>query len=397
MANKSFILQGFTARTHKDAISELFDVDDIQRVIVSVAFVNLGGVELLEEHLQAHHSKAIAYIGIRNDITTIQGARRLLDLGVTLYTVDTGARRVIYHPKLYLVRGSQKAKLIVGSANLTPGGLNNNIEAGIVIECDLGHEGDRILVESIESSFEAARADYLDNITKITTATQLDTQHEIGLLLDEMTASPPRPASSGTSTSNDTTPRIRLKVSPISSSISAAKRSARKIAATLTGIPSSPATQEDKQAQTEGVELELVWQSKELTRRDLDIPTGSRTNRTKSINLDKGLLPEDVDHRHYFRDEVFNELSWTTTRTPTVDEAYAKFQLVVRGVDYGEFDLRIAHTTSTDTRSYLQSNAMTRLGWGPARDRVANPTLIGGRLSLFKDHANPKRFVLEID
>ena len=94
MANKSFILQGFTARTHKAAIHDLFDVEDIQRVIVSVAFVNLGGVELLQEKLQAHPDTTTAFIGIRNDITTIQGARRLLDLGVALYTVDTGTRRV---------------------------------------------------------------------------------------------------------------------------------------------------------------------------------------------------------------------------------------------------------------------------------------------------------------
>lgn len=405
MANKSFILQGFTARTHKEAIHDLFDVADIQRVIVSVAFVNLGGVELLEEKLQAYQDKTTAFIGIRNDITTIQGARRLLDLGVTLYTVDTGTRRVIYHPKIYLVRGAQQAKLIVGSANLTPGGLNNNIEAGIVVECDLGKEADQALVESIEASFDTAQAAHPDNITRITTAAQLDAQHEIGLLLDEMAASPPRPASSGTSTSNDTTPRIKLEVAPIVSSISAAKRAAKKVVATpaVQPVPQAgqvaqeePAPAEEAPAPTAGVELELVWQSKELTRRDLDVPTEERTHRTGSINLDKGLLPEDVDHRHYFREEVFDALNWAPS-TATVDEAYARFQLVVRGVDYGAFDLRIAHTTSTNTRSYEQRNAMTRLSWGLARDHVANPTLIGGRLSLYRDRANPTRFVLEID
>lgn len=397
MANKSFILQGFTARTHKDAIHELFDVVDIQRVIVSVAFVNLGGVELLEEKLKAHQDKTTAFIGIRNDITTIQGARRLLDLGVTLHTVDTGTRRVIYHPKIYLVRGAQQAKLIVGSANLTPGGMNNNIEAGIVIECDLSNEADQALVESIEASFDAAQADHPDNITRITTAAQLDTQHEVGLLLDEMAASPPRPASSGTSTANDTTPRIKLKVSPIFSSISAAKRAAKKAAVPVASATQPAPQPEEKHPSTEGVELELVWQSKELTRRDLDVPIeGRNTNRTGSINLDKGLLSEDVDHRHYFREEVFDVLEWLPS-TATVDEAYARFQLVVRGVDYGAFDLRIAHTTSTNTRSYEQRNAMTRLSWGLARDHVANPTLIGGRLSLYRDRANPTRFVLEID
>lgn len=406
MANKSFILQGFTARTHKTAIHDLFDVADVQRVIVSVAFANLGGVELLEAKLRAHQDKTIAYIGIRNDITTIQGARRLFDLGVSLYTVDTGTRRVIFHPKIYLVRGTQQARLIVGSANLTPGGLNNNIEAGIMIECDLRNAADRALVEGIEASFDIAQAEHPDNITWIRTAAQLDSQHEVGLLLDEMVALPPRPSSSGTSPSNDTTPRIKLKIKPIFSSITAAKRAAKRAvakagtasatrpAANGKAISAQPAS---KRTPTEGVELELVWQSKELTRRDLDVPMeGRNTNRTGSINLDKGRLPENVDHRHYFRDDVFDALDWTPS-TPTVDEAFARFQLVVRGVDYGAFDLRIAHTTSTNTRSYQQRNAMTRLSWGLARDYVANPTLIGGRLSLYRDKANSKLFLLEID
>lgn len=47
MSNKKFILQGFTPKSHKKAIAELFKIDDIQRVIVSVAFVNSGGVKLL--------------------------------------------------------------------------------------------------------------------------------------------------------------------------------------------------------------------------------------------------------------------------------------------------------------------------------------------------------------
>ncbi|MFD0727531.1 phospholipase D family protein [Lysobacter brunescens] len=375
---------------------------DIQRVIVSVAFVNLGGVELLEEKLQTHKEKTTAFIGIRNDITTVQGARRLLDLGVVLFTVDTGTRRVIYHPKIYLVRGAQHARLIVGSANLTPGGLNNNIEAGILIECDLDNSTDRALVESIEASFDAAQAEHPNNITKITTAAQLDAQYEIGLLLDEMAASPPRPSSFGTSPSNDATPRIKLKVTPIFSSITAAKRAAKKAVAKAMATPVAEdkagyTQQEEEKALTEGVELELVWQSKELKRRDLNIPEeGRNTNPTGSINLDKGRLPEDVDHRHYFREEVFDALDWSPSTT-TVDEAFARFQLVVRGVDYGAFDLRIAHTTSTNTRSYEQRNAMTRLSWGLARDHVANLTLIGGRLSLYRDRANPKRFLLEID
>lgn len=398
MADKKFILQGFTPKSHRKAIVDLFETDNIQRVIVSVAFVNSGGVKLLEAEFKKHSAKTTAFIGIRNDITSLQAAKRLLDLGIALYVVDTGSRKVIYHPKIYLVRGQRKTKLIIGSANLTPGGLNNNIEASVLADCDMTNAADRLLVESIEKGFDEQPAEHPKNVLKITAAAQLDELHEKGLLVDEATAAPPKPATSGSSPADDSVPRIKLKVPPIRVSLAAAKKAkaapakkapAKKSAAAKAAAAAPPAT---------GVAFERVWESKELTRRDLDVPiAGTNTNRTGSINLDKGLLDDDIDHRHYFRDDVFDSLKWSPARRPKVEEAYAKFQLVVKGVSYGEFDLRIAHSLNTASTTYKQRNAMTRLSWGPMRDFVARPDLIGRSLTLYRDMADPKRFVLEID
>ena len=140
----------------------------------------------------------------------------------------------------------------------------------------------------------------------------------------------------------------------------------------------------------------LVWQSKPLTRRDLTIPNAEGTHQTGSISLDKGLLAPDVDHRHYFRDEVFAHLDWEH-KSATVDQAVATFQIVLKGRDYGDFLLPIRHTTSTTTRSYEQRNAMTRLSWGEARRHVADGALIGRTLSLSQDLHDPTRFVISID
>ena len=139
MARKEFILQGFTARTHGDAVRELFDVDEIQRVILSVAFVTESGVQQIARELTAHGARLIVFAEIRNDITSHQGLVRLHSIrGSTLYTVDTGSRTVLFHPKVYLVRGRTLARASsVGSANLTLGGLNNNVEAGMLLDFDL--------------------------------------------------------------------------------------------------------------------------------------------------------------------------------------------------------------------------------------------------------------------
>src|SRR5438105_14838600 len=112
------------------------------------------------------------------------------------------------------------------------------------------------------------------------------------------------------------------------------------------------------------------------------MPSVPNTNRTGSINLDKGQMADDIDHRHYFREEVFSDLSWGPTNSPTVEEAHTKFQLVLKGISYGDYDLRLAHTKGTTSKAYLQRNAMTRLSWGPIRNLIAQRGFIGRTLRL---------------
>lgn len=365
MAKKEFILQGFTTRTHADALRGLFNVPDIKRVILSVAFVSESGVQQIEEKLKAHAARVTVFAGIRNDITSYQGLSLLHDIGGRLYTVDTGSRMVIFHPKLYLVKGKSQAKLVVGSANLTLGGLNNNIEAGMLLDFDLTDADDKAVIDEIEAQLDALPTAYPDHVVKISAVSVLDNMLACGRLVDEMAVPPPRPTTSaGASANGDTIPRIKLKVQPLRRALAKAKATPKKLkpkkasAATTTGKPALGAPP------IAGVEFELVWESKQLTRRDLTIPDAKKTHATGSVNLDKGLLPEEVDHRHYFRDDVFPHLMWTV-RSKTVDEAFAKFQLVLKGISYGEYDLAIRHTNSTTSKAYKQKNAMTRLSWGP--------------------------------
>ena len=84
-----FILQGFTTRTHADAVRELFDDSDIERAVLSVAFVSDSGVEQIETKLKAHTPQVTVFAGIRNDITSHQGLVRLYGIVNKLFTVDT--------------------------------------------------------------------------------------------------------------------------------------------------------------------------------------------------------------------------------------------------------------------------------------------------------------------
>ncbi|MGO4639875.1 hypothetical protein AB4Z43_15690 [Mesorhizobium sp. 2RAF45] len=400
MATKEFILQGFSKRTHKDALRELFEVADIKSVLVSVAFASESGVGLIEDKLKPSAKFLTVFAGIRNDITSHQAMMRLLGVkDITLYAVDTGARTIVFHPKLFLVRGDKEARMMIGSANLTLGGLNNNIEAGLVLHFDLANAVDKKVVDAVENELLAMPKDHADNVLHIKDKKTLDDMLTAGRLTDEMAVMPPRPSKSagGGAGAADTIPRIKLRVAMLRRAMRKAKAAPPKQAPAVANPAAAAPAAAPAPPPSVGVELELVWESKSLTRRDLTIPiAGRNTNPSGSINLDKGLLPEEVDHRHYFRDDVFPALTWTAA-TPTVDEAFAKFRLVIKGIDYGKYDLRIGHTTSTNTRSYEQHNAMTRLSWGPMGVYVRNTSLIGRNLAMYRDKADPTRFVVEID
>lgn len=405
MAQKEFILQGFSTRTHKDALRELFDVAEIKTVLISVAFVSESGVEHIEDKLKPVAKVLTVFAGIRNDITSHQAMLRLLGLKATLYAVDTGARGVLFHPKLFMVRGDTHARMMIGSANLTLGGLNNNIEAGLVLHFDLANAADKKVIDTVEAELLALPKAYPENILHITDKAALEQMLIEGRLTDEAVARTPKPSTSagaGAST-KDLVPRIKLMVKQIRRALNKAKAAAKPAPAAAAPAPAAAAPAAPAAAvaalppASTGVSYELVWESKALTRRDLTIPiAGKNTNPSGSINLDRGLLPDTVDHRSYFRANVFPALAWTAA-SATVDETYAKFRLVIKGVFCGEYDLRIGHTTSTTSASYLQNNAMTRLSWGPMRPYIANTSLIGRNLALFRDLADPTRFMVEID
>ena len=339
MAEKEFILQGFTTRTHADAVRELFDIENIERVILSVAFVSESGVQQLAARIAPYAECTTVFAGIRNDITSHQGIAALLPLARDLFVVDTGSRQVLFHPKLYLTRGPTRACMVIGSANLTLGGLNNNIEAGMLIDFDLSDAADKATVAAIETELDKLAGDFAANVLRINNAGEIDALLAGGRLTDEMAVSPPKPSGSSSATGNaDAIPRIKLKVVPLRRALKRAKAAAKpkpvkppKAAAPAPGGAPAAVPAAMPVPQAAGVQCEAVWESKPLTLRDLNIPDGDNTNKTGSMNLDKGLLPADVDHRHYFREEIFNQLQWSPTNTATTEETHAKFHLVIKG------------------------------------------------------------------
>lgn len=390
---KSLLLQGVTQDSHLATVRHLLAIPSPDRVIISVGFMSEGGLVALETALTPIVEQTTIVAGIRNGITSVQGLRKSLNIGCTTYVVDTGTRDVLFHPKVYFSRNAGEARLIIGSANLTVGGLNSNIEASLFMEMDLARTENASLIANLEAKIDDMIDEYPLNIFRIIDYAMVESLLESGRVVDEDIRPAPMTVGSSRRRDLDTVPRMNLKTRPIARH--RPKPFARESEVGATTKP--PATAGFATPVHE--RLTLVWRSNPLKRRHLTIPTGATTNPTGSMLFGKG-ASDDIDQRHYFRDEVFTDLKWqfdTAPRARHIERAEARFQLIIRDVNYGVFTLRVSHNSRTDTTSYEQGNSMTQLHWGEARSLVAREDLLGRNIYLYRDRLNDGLFVLEID
>jgi len=113
------------------------------RLDIAVAWVRESGLRHLRPALKSFLSNGnelSVVVGIDLENTTYEGLDGLLGLeafGKSSTVIHHNESGTIFHPKLYLLRSSSKAKLIVGSNNITEAGLYRNTEAGLEMEASI--------------------------------------------------------------------------------------------------------------------------------------------------------------------------------------------------------------------------------------------------------------------
>ena len=385
---KNYILQAVTNADHAKHLNNILDHSDTTKVILSTAFMTERGLSLIEGKLSAVASHTTVFAGVRNGITTAQALDKALNVGCTVYAVDTGSRTRIFHPKVYFQRSGDKARLIVGSANLTVGGLLANIEASLLQDFDTTVQDDADFLASVEQQFSDMIAEYPEHVIKINAKSDIEKLLETGRVIDESETRAPAASSSSSDRGDDQVPVMKLKT----------KRGASSKVSNFSSKPVTvvPTTTSGKPVQPTNTALELLWESKELRRRDLDIPKSATTHATGSMLWKKGA--SEVDQQTYFRNTVFANLTWQpSTRTAGKEEAEADFQIIIRGIDYGLYRLTVTHDTRTNTTAYKQRQPMTDVRWGEARPLIARTDLLERIMRLYRDPAQPDVYVIDID
>ena len=124
----------------------------------AIAFVKRSGVKHIAGPLaafaQSHRVEII--VGIDHDGTSYEGLRDLLAAVQPNGQVIVFHNRLAhtFHPKVYLFKSESAAEVVVGSGNLTEGGLFTNYEAAVHLGLDLTKDPHSDMLSSVENGLE---------------------------------------------------------------------------------------------------------------------------------------------------------------------------------------------------------------------------------------------------
>ena len=376
MSTTVFKFQGLDSQTN--VLEEVKDVLSTAnaKVIVTSAYLRKRAVEELAETLRGVGERGTVVVGIRNGATSAQALKALVSTGVAVYAVDTGATDVIFHSKLYAACTDQEATLICGSANFTPSGLWRNFESVTITHLCLANQEDLATWKAVQDSIDALLSLDQENVFRLTDAAEIDALLTSGRLVDESKVSPSRSVGKADIEDGKGIPRIKSStktpVASSSSEASVAKKVSKKKQNTETPVPSP------------GRYVE-IWKSKELVRRDLNLPDNSGTNPTGSMLLKKGQY--DINQQTYFRFTAFADYEWTTRADKPSHFQYAEinFRFLVGGIDYGVHKLEVKFDSRTDTATYKQKQPMASISWGDCKQFISDETLLGRVMTMYRD------------
>ncbi|QEC50971.1 HKD family nuclease [Anseongella ginsenosidimutans] len=387
--------QGFEVKSEFSVgyqLIKFFADEDFHSFTGISAFASQAGIGGLSKDIQAakKHLKTITIVtGVDQKGTSKEALEELLGLGIRAY-IFYQPSVTIFHPKIYLFEGKRRTELIVGSSNLTSQGLFTNVETSLLISIDNSKKVEREIVKQLKEYFKGLFNFKDPNVKKLSKKVIAD------LIKAGIVPTEEERRAAQDKSGDAKTPEVQRVISKIFPN-----RATAKIPTAFRGTKKrQPAVTKAKISASDKITLkgELVWESGKLTKRDLNIPEGLKTNPTGSMGFKKGKT-RGIDKRHYFRDRVFSRLKWKKDTSPTsshYERAKAFFNIIINGKDMGKFELMISHDTRTNTRTYTQNNFVTHLSWGVAKQVIAKNSLIGKHALLFTTKKK-NEFTLKIE
>ena len=275
------IIQPITDLRLGDVIIEHLTNGEFKRFQAAIAFVKHSGVKHLSRALQnfvANGGKVRIVAGLDHHGTSYEGLLDLLNVvgeAIWVYHADEGASRYYtFHPKIYLFESESEALLLVGSGNLTEGGLYTNDEA--IVSLTLSQEDTTLQV--VKNAFEEW-CDTTSDISKQLTQTVLDELLEADYVRKE--------SASWQATPDEETSEVEhLKPTPTKPKTSMFGRSKRRTAPKVPSSQSIPKPPPLPIPKPTILQPEPIadWFALSVIRRDLPLP-----NSSPEISVTKGI------------------------------------------------------------------------------------------------------------
>jgi hypothetical protein len=323
---------------------------EINQLRICVAWAKKSGLHKLAPFFTrfAERGDIEMLVGVSEGGATRQGLLMTTELATRPYVVFDPSGRT-FHPKLYFAAGPTKAMALIGSNNLTAGGLYRNYEVAVDCVMDLTAAPDRRFNDEINQLFDRLIADtaICKPLEPELISQLLDNpRYRIG---DETSAERTR----GTRVKNSGPDEIFGKSAHEKGSI--ARTSSSK--ARLSGLTNEHDLDSDV-ASLGGIVVRRWW--KKLQATDALQPPGPRSKITGNLRLTKEKHP--IDKVTYFRQEFFGLENWTPdARTPDVEYIEIPMEVKIRDTDLGLVPIRVDYNPK---RISNQGNIPTVLKWG---------------------------------
>lgn len=141
---------------------------------ILVAYVSWGGLQLIHKEIEKFYdngNKIFMIVGIGEGVSEPDALRYLMQrfTKAAIYVFHVPLAYFTFHPKMYILSNRQESLILIGSNNLTTGGLLSNSEC--CIKLLVNHREDSTLYNNINEIWEIYATPkspfYLKNLQKI--------------------------------------------------------------------------------------------------------------------------------------------------------------------------------------------------------------------------------------
>lgn len=178
--SKMMILNQPVSEQLGNYLVETLHEKDYTNFTFAVAFAKNSGVLRLKESLEFFRSKGSsinAFVGVDLGGTSYEALTSLFGLVDNLYVVHVESDQT-FHPKVYSFTNSSEGLLVIGSSNMTGGGLWTNFESSAIVNLSFENPADLEIKTQTEGFFSFLRNS--DNALSI----RISSQDDIDKLLE---------------------------------------------------------------------------------------------------------------------------------------------------------------------------------------------------------------------